>query len=301
MALALDQPANIIGAEHFRRSVQRWSCAATPIHDPTTAVAARRPRHHRRRRHRRPADHGDGARGGPAWPRPSWPVSSGSRRRARPHRASNGPGACTSRPSDAPTPCSPSTTAAAVDDRLRLSRRHSEILLLLASAPRGLSGDELAVLLYEEDDTAPRPCAPSSTGCAACSATSCSRRAPTGLPPRSPPTGSPWRRSWRPATSGRPRCASTAGPLLPRVHRTRSGAAPRDIEASLRQAVLRSGEPDLMSTWTRSSWGATTTTCGPPSWPRWSAALATAAARPGPDRAARPRARHWRLSRDNRP
>src|SRR6476620_7160226 len=36
MALALDQPANIIGAEHFRRSVQRWSCAATPIHDPTT-------------------------------------------------------------------------------------------------------------------------------------------------------------------------------------------------------------------------------------------------------------------------
>ena len=37
MALALDQSVNIIGAEHFRRSVQRWSCAATPIHDPTTA------------------------------------------------------------------------------------------------------------------------------------------------------------------------------------------------------------------------------------------------------------------------
>jgi hypothetical protein len=28
-----------------------------------------------------------------------------------------------------------------------------------------------------------------------------------------------------------------------------------NIEASLRQAVLRSCEPDLMSTWTRSSWG----------------------------------------------
>ena len=37
---------------------------------------------------------------------------------------------------------------------LRLSPRHSEILLLLASAPRGLSGDELAVLLYEEDSSA---------------------------------------------------------------------------------------------------------------------------------------------------
>ena len=28
------------------------------------------------------------------------------------------------------------------------------------------------------------------------------------------------------------------------------------IEASLRQAVLDSREPDLMSTWTRSAWGA---------------------------------------------
>src|SRR5674476_1141189 len=37
---------------------------------------------------------------------------------------------------------------------IRLSPRHSEILLLLASAARGLSGDELAVLLYEEDGSA---------------------------------------------------------------------------------------------------------------------------------------------------
>ncbi len=35
-ALALDQPVSVLGAEHFRRSVQRWSCAATPIHDPAT-------------------------------------------------------------------------------------------------------------------------------------------------------------------------------------------------------------------------------------------------------------------------
>ncbi len=32
--------------------------------------------------------------------------------------------------------------------------RHSEILLLLASAARGLSGDELTILLYEEDSSA---------------------------------------------------------------------------------------------------------------------------------------------------
>src|SRR5674476_934212 len=36
MALALDQSVSIMGAEHFRHSVQPWSCAAAPIHDPIT-------------------------------------------------------------------------------------------------------------------------------------------------------------------------------------------------------------------------------------------------------------------------
>ena len=36
LALALDTSAQVIGAEHFRHSVHRWSCAATPIHDPAT-------------------------------------------------------------------------------------------------------------------------------------------------------------------------------------------------------------------------------------------------------------------------
>jgi transcriptional regulator of acetoin/glycerol metabolism len=36
MALRLDGPVVINGAEHFTRQVQRWSCAAAPIHDPET-------------------------------------------------------------------------------------------------------------------------------------------------------------------------------------------------------------------------------------------------------------------------
>ncbi len=35
MALRLDRSVNVLGVEHFRRSVQRWSCAAVPIHDPS--------------------------------------------------------------------------------------------------------------------------------------------------------------------------------------------------------------------------------------------------------------------------
>jgi hypothetical protein len=45
------------------------------------------------------------------------------------------------------------------------------------------------------------------------------------------------------------------GPLLPASTAPGVARLRESIAASLRQAVLRSGEPDLMSTWTRSSWG----------------------------------------------
>lgn len=35
-ALALDHSVQIFATEHFSRGVQRWTCAAAPIHDPTT-------------------------------------------------------------------------------------------------------------------------------------------------------------------------------------------------------------------------------------------------------------------------
>src|SRR3954464_944505 len=35
-ALAVDHPLQIFATEHFSRGVQRWTCAAAPIHDPAT-------------------------------------------------------------------------------------------------------------------------------------------------------------------------------------------------------------------------------------------------------------------------
>ncbi|MGY1744792.1 GAF domain-containing protein [Blastococcus sp. SYSU D00695] len=35
-ALALDHAVQIYGSEHYRRSVQPWSCSAAPVHDPLT-------------------------------------------------------------------------------------------------------------------------------------------------------------------------------------------------------------------------------------------------------------------------
>lgn len=37
-ALALDHPVQVFTAEHFRRTVQPWSCSAAPVHDPATGL-----------------------------------------------------------------------------------------------------------------------------------------------------------------------------------------------------------------------------------------------------------------------
>jgi hypothetical protein len=137
---------------------------------------------------------------------------------------------------------------------LRLSPRHSEILLLLASAPRGLSGDELAVLLYEEDSSAS------------------TLRVELGrlrnLLGDDLLASRPYRLVAEPAgdwlaveahlAAGDLAAAMRAyrGPLLPRstapgVVRLREGVA-----GDLRHALLHSGRADLMSAWTRSASGA---------------------------------------------
>ena len=132
--------------------------------------------------------------------------------------------------------------------------RHSEILLLLASAPRGLSGDELAVLLYEEDNTA--------------STLRAELNRLRNLLGDDLLASRPYRLvgevagDWlgvrgegaRPATWPA-RCGPTAARCCrARPRRAWSGSARRS-PPRLRSAVLRSGVPDLMSTWTRSSWG----------------------------------------------
>jgi transcriptional regulator of acetoin/glycerol metabolism len=40
-ALRLDAPVTITSAEHFVRPVQRWSCAAAPVHEPGSGTSRR--------------------------------------------------------------------------------------------------------------------------------------------------------------------------------------------------------------------------------------------------------------------
>jgi hypothetical protein len=250
MALALDQSVRVIGGEHFRRSMQRWSCAATPIHDPGSASLLGV----------LDITGGDGV----VTPQTMAMVRAAARMaeaelaremgsRVVPEQRRGGMYVVLQALGRA-------DSLLTIDDgrgkrqSIRLSPRHSEILLLLASAPRGLSGDELGVLLYEQDNSA--------------STLRAELNRLRHILGEELLASRPYRvvaeltADWLAVEAhlavGDVSAAMRAyrGPLLPAsiapgVVRLREG-----VEASLRQAVLEHGEPDLMSTWTRSAWGA---------------------------------------------
>ena len=251
MALALDQPANIIGAEHFRRSVQRWSCAATPIHDPTTQSLL-----------------GvlDITGGGDIVVPQTMAMVRAAARMAEAELAREllARGAEPARPIARGLAVTVEALGRAdalltVEDggrrhTLRLSRRHSELVLLLASASRGLSGDELAVLLYEEDVTGSTLRAELNRLRSLLGEELLASR-PYRLAAE---VTADWLAVEAQLAAGAVGSALRLyrGPLMPASTAPGVLRLRENIEASLRQAVLRSGEPDLMSTWTRSAWGA---------------------------------------------
>jgi hypothetical protein len=252
MALNLDQPVSVSRSEHFRRSVQRWSCAATPIHDPTTGALLGV----------LDITGGDDivvpqtmamVRAAARMAEAELAIHLLTHRGAETQRTTSGL-------SISLQALGRHESLLTIDDgrtrrsTLRLTPRHSEMLLLLASAPRGLSGDELAVLLYEDDN-----------GASTLRAALNKLRSLLGddllasRPYRlvAEVTGD-WLAVEAHLAAGDVVAATQAyrGPLLPRSVAPGVVRLRTDVELSLRQAVLEHGVPDLMSSWTRSSWGA---------------------------------------------
>ena len=251
MALALDESVRVIGAEHFRRSMQHWSCAATPIHDPATQSVLGV----------LDITGGDDI----LIPQTIAMVRAAARmaeaelarellsQRVRQQRYSGGMSVVLES-------LGRTTSLLTIDDgrshwrTIHLSPRHSEVLLLLASTPRGLSGDELAVLLYEENSSG--------------STLRAELNRLRHLLGEEMLASRPYRlvaelnADWLVVEThlavGDVAGALRAyrGPLLPGSTAPGVVRLRENIEASLRQAVLKSHEPDLMSTWTRSAWGA---------------------------------------------
>lgn len=250
LALRLDRPAQVRRAEHFRHSVQKWSCAATPIHDPHSArvlgvlditgnddiavpqtlamvrAAARMAESELAREKLTRTDHIETSPGA------MYLVIESLGRNDSLLSINDGRGH---------------------QHQVRLSPRHSEILLLLASAPRGLSGDELAVLVYEDDGA-------SSTLRAELNRlrSLLGEEILASRPYRL--VGSvtaDWLALEAQLAAGELRSAMRGyrGPILPRSTAPGVIRLREQLHMSLREAVRRSGQADLMSTWTRSGWG----------------------------------------------
>ncbi|NEW70348.1 GAF domain-containing protein [Streptomyces rhizosphaericus] len=238
-ALTVDHAVQIFATEHFNRSVQPWTCAAAPLHDPHTGRLL-------------------GAvdiTGGDHLAAPhSLALVQATARAAEAQLGAEPPRTRTPRISL--TALGRDEALLVVDGRrLRLGRRHSEIMVLLAGHPEGLSGDRLTLELYgpQADDRSPvtlraelsrlrrlvgpllgsrpyRLCTPVRTDLADAAEALASGDAYTAL-------------------------RAYTGPLLPLSEAPGVCRMRRVLEDGLRRAVLSHGDPELLRRWGQTPWG----------------------------------------------
>ena len=250
MALRLGQTVLVRGSEHFRHSVQPWSCAATPILDPSSSSLLGV----------LDVTGGDDL----LVPQTTAMVRAAARMaeaelarellsgRVEPPAASQGLQVgveLLGRHEALLTVSAPGRRGTPI----RLTPRHSEIVLLLGTASRGLSGDELAVLLYEDDGA-------SSTLRAELNRLRhlLGEELLVSRPYRlAASIAGDWLAVEARLAAGDLRGALRAyrGPVLPRSTGPGVVRLREQLHHSLRAALLASREPDLMSTWTRTAWG----------------------------------------------
>jgi hypothetical protein len=227
----------IFATEHFSRGVQRWTCAAAPIHDPATGRLL-------------------GAidvTGGDHLANPhSLALVRATALAAEAYLGSR---------RSAPQP----TAAVAVlgrDEalltiggrRIRLGRRHSELLVLLLTHPEGRTGDQLGIDLYSDDLNPVTVRAELSR----------LRRilGPELLDSRpyrlrvdvSADFGTVTRLLERGQVADA--LAAYAGPLLPASDAPGVTHLRRLVDGQLRAAVRAAPDPAVLQTWVRSPWGA---------------------------------------------
>lgn len=141
-ALAVDEPVQIFATEHFQHTVQGWSCAAAPIHDPATGrvlgvvdmTGGTEVAHPHTLALVRAA--ALAAEATLAWSRtgPAALWLPGRPTPARLEALGRGEG-----------------VLRLGGRRLRLNRRHTEILIILSAHPEGMRGEQLAEALYTGD------------------------------------------------------------------------------------------------------------------------------------------------------
>ncbi|NJQ00107.1 GAF domain-containing protein [Streptomyces zingiberis] len=239
-AVALDRPVQVFAAEHFTRTVHTWTCAAAPVHDPHSGRLL-------------------GA-----------VDITGGDRLAHPHSLALVQAVARAAESqlalEAPLPVpSPDAELSALgtdeavltrDGRaLRLSRRHSELLLLLARHPEGLTGDELLVALYEDEHTTPVTPRAELSRLRRILGDGLLRSRPYRL---TAPVATDVDTILRHLAAGAPAAALAAyrGPLLPSSQAPAVRRLRRRVHGQLREGLFARRDPELLSAWTASPWGA---------------------------------------------
>jgi len=284
-ALRLDAPVTIKSAEHFVRPVQRWSCAAAPVHEPgsntilgviditggedvdspqTIAMvrAAARMAESELARHAAVAAAQHRGAGYPeakyreaGYPEPRQETIP-ARQQIQPDISLSGLGR--------------SECLLSVGSRsFRLSPRHSEIMVILTACPGGLTGDELAYMLYPADVTSSTP-----------RAELVRLRALLGdrlLASRPYRLSCDVKSDWA-AVSAQLAAGNLAealrlyrGPLLPHSEAPGVAELRGDLDRGLRAALMAARQPEYLVSWTRSRWGANDL----PVWQRLCAVLPT--------------------------
>ncbi|MFD0622778.1 GAF domain-containing protein [Streptomyces sanglieri] len=237
-AIAVDRPVQVFAAEHFLRPVQQWTCAAAPLHDPHTGRVL-------------------GAvdiTGGDRLAHPhSLAFVQAVARAAESHLA-------LLRPS--PAAGTLRLNALGRDEallvtggrRIRLSRRHSEILATLARRPEGLTGDELLVELYEDESVTPVTLRAELSRLRRLLGPELLLSRPYRL---SAPVDADFDTVARRLTSGAVAAALAAytGPLLPGSRAPSVIRLRRRLDEQLRAALVARGDPGLLADWAYSPWG----------------------------------------------
>ncbi|MFC8518330.1 GAF domain-containing protein [Streptomyces sp. NPDC057257] len=238
-AVAVDRPVQVFAAEHFIRRVQPWTCAAAPVHDPRTGRVL-------------------GAvdiTGGNGLAHPhSLGFVQAVARAAESQLALLVP--------ELPAVDAPELTALGRDEahlllggrRIRLSRRHSEILVLLARHPEGLTGDELLCALYEDESVTPVTLRAELARLRRVLGPGLLESRPYRL---TVPVESDVDVVERRLETGAVTAAATgyAGPLLPGSQAPAVVRLRRRIADGLRTALIARRDPDLLADWAHAPWG----------------------------------------------
>jgi hypothetical protein len=257
-ALRLDAPVTIKAVEHFVRPVQRWSCAAAPIHDPLS---------------HRILGIVDITGGEDIGSPQTIAMIRAAARMAESElgRLGSGPQQQLWRPPAAAgvldstvLPAAgglhlqalgrPDLVAMLAGRSFRLSPRHSEILVVLAGHEEGLSGDELAILLYPGDITSSTLRAEMVRLRALLGGDALASR-PYRL---TCDVSSDWAAVSARLTAGDVPGALRLyrGPLLPTSEAPGVVRQRQDLHDWMRAMILADGRQELLVSWTQSRWGA---------------------------------------------